>query len=212
MSQTKAIKLQADDARLLAELALVGGISVSALVSEALAESVAGDLDLQVPPLPAGGTLIGPRLDDLIVAEAADEATAYGLTFSAYARAALGCYIARLTELGTTGESAANFDDGRRDARSGRFVIVSGCLHASRSTPDAAGFVDCEHCGRRARALPNDSPEAILAVKRELSSGAAPVSEGPVLLACGHLADLPLPRRCLRCGRRVVQGKRRQAA
>lgn len=110
MSSTKAIKLAAVEAERLRGLAVDAEVSVSQLVSDALAEAVANGLGRRTVPLAAGPKVIGPRLDDELIAAAAGEAAECGLSFSAYARAALGAYLALLEELGG-GEPGAGYED-----------------------------------------------------------------------------------------------------
>lgn len=268
MSRTKAIRLAPAEAHRLADLAAAADISVSALVSDALEDAIGRGLNLRASPLAAGKKVIGPRLDDDLIADAESEAGEYELSFSAYARAALGGYLMLLEELGSRdelgdapsveygqleiaadgpnsdGQSVAPFlawaaealtarrpatvtaeigRDGAEDAPSASLApevetlrspqtrprsaptVVSGCLHVTRAKPDAAGYVECEECGRYAPILPPESPEVAHLLERErarrLAETGLRTAGGPVLLSCGHLAEPPIPNRCLRCGR-----------
>jgi len=99
------IKVSDDTVRMLDELAMVAGVSVSEVVREALSE----ELDSGVP-VPAGPHVIGTRLDDDTAAALRDEAAEAGVSVAFCARARLGAYLEHLEALG-------NGEPGYLDAR-----------------------------------------------------------------------------------------------
>ena len=92
-SRTKAIKLSLSDAERLRAAARRENVSLSLYVNTAIGRAVEHGLAGRGSALAAGGAMIGPRLDAELIDEAEAEADELGVSFGAYARAALGSYL-----------------------------------------------------------------------------------------------------------------------
>lgn len=93
MTQTRTLRLGDEAAEELASIAAEDELSVSALIVEALEEAVRHGLDPDADSLPAGSRTVGVVLEEPLLRRVTRAAAEEGLTFSRFARGALGSYL-----------------------------------------------------------------------------------------------------------------------